>query len=242
MQPAKSQLLFLNRSVKLERYEGIAVVPTGETTRYLGYEIGTGELVNKNWAQRIRKIQRRLLTATRVATSVENRVLILNSIMLPSLLFTAIVFKLPRWAEKELHNLYKQFLWAHATMTESSRHKVNPGLLVTPKQAGGIGLAAVSVAVKTQRTKHAVAWLTQKPDKYFVAWRAWAFRGSPGRDEPIVTPSQAKLRAPPHRGRLPGRELQQELSERLTPTTNQQSKLIAWSSTHSTALLDRVAS
>ena len=82
VQPAKSQLLLLNRSVKLERYEGIAVVPTGETTRYLGYEIGTGELVNKNWAQRIRKIQRRLLTATRVAMSVENCVLILNSIVL----------------------------------------------------------------------------------------------------------------------------------------------------------------
>ena len=81
-----------------------------------------------------------------MATSVENRVPILNSIVLPSLLFTASVFDLPRWAEKELHNLYKNFLWEHATKTDNRRHKVNPGLLVTPRQAGGIDLIDFSVA------------------------------------------------------------------------------------------------
>uniref|UniRef100_M4C326 RxLR effector candidate protein n=1 Tax=Hyaloperonospora arabidopsidis (strain Emoy2) TaxID=559515 RepID=M4C326_HYAAE len=111
----------------------------GGTTRYLVYEIGTRDLEHKNWAIRIQKIQRPLLTATRVATSVENRVLILNSIVLPSLLFTASVFDIPDWAEKELRNLYKKFLWAHASTTDAMRHKVNPGLLVTPRQAGGGG-------------------------------------------------------------------------------------------------------
>ena len=52
------------------------VVPPGGTTRYLGFAIGTGGLNYKNWALRIQKIQRRLLTATHVATTVENRVLI----------------------------------------------------------------------------------------------------------------------------------------------------------------------
>ena len=54
--------------------------------------------------------QRRLLTAKRVATSVTNCVLILNSIMLPSIVFTAMVFDIPHWAELELDNSYKQFL------------------------------------------------------------------------------------------------------------------------------------
>uniref|UniRef100_A0AAV1UN62 Reverse transcriptase n=1 Tax=Peronospora matthiolae TaxID=2874970 RepID=A0AAV1UN62_9STRA len=99
----------------------------GCTARYQGYEIGTGELENENWALRIRKIQRRLLKATRVAASVENRVIILNSIVQPAKLFTSSVFEIPLRAEKELHNLYKQFLWAHATSTDARRHKVNPG-------------------------------------------------------------------------------------------------------------------
>ena len=43
IQSAKSQLILLNRSLKLERYAGIAGVATGDTTRYLCYEIGTGE-------------------------------------------------------------------------------------------------------------------------------------------------------------------------------------------------------
>uniref|UniRef100_A0AAV1V4U5 Reverse transcriptase n=1 Tax=Peronospora matthiolae TaxID=2874970 RepID=A0AAV1V4U5_9STRA len=148
-------------AVSLATWHEIDIVSPADTTKYLGYKVGTGELTNKNWAQRIRKIQRRLLTAIKVATSVKNRVLILNSIVLPSLLFTAIAFDLPRWAEVELSNLYKQFLWAHATSNERCRHKVNPGILVTPKKAGGVGLVPITVAIKTQRLKHAVVWLTQ---------------------------------------------------------------------------------
>ena len=98
---------------------------------------------------------------------------------------------------------------------ESSNHKVNPGLLVTPTHAEGIKLAAVSVTSKTQRTKHVVAWLTRKPGQYFAAWRVWAFRGSVRPDATLVPPLQAYLRASPHRIHSPGQELKQELGERL---------------------------
>ena len=79
--------------------------------------------------------------------------------MVSSIFFTAIVFESPRWEEKELHNLYKQFLRAYATTTESICHKVNSDILVTPKHAEDIGLAADSVAIKTQLTKRVIARL-----------------------------------------------------------------------------------
>ena len=116
-------------------------------------------MLNHNWAQRIRRSRRRLLTATSVATSVQNRVIILNTIILPAVLFTAAVFDIPAWASSELDKLYRQFLWQHASDVEVRRHKINPGLLVTPAQAGGVGLASFKVAIKTQRTKHALKWL-----------------------------------------------------------------------------------
>ena len=59
---------------------------------------------------------------------------------------------------------------------ESSHHKVNPGMLVTPTHAGGIKLAAVSVTSKTHRTKHVVAWLTRKPGQYFAACLSGQFK------------------------------------------------------------------
>ena len=116
--------------MSLPEYEGIPVLPHGETTRYLDHQVGTGALTEVNWAIRIRNVRRRLATATRVATSVSLRVLLLNVIMLPGILFTAAVFDIPHWAEEELRNLHKQFLWKHATATERSRHKVNPGIFV----------------------------------------------------------------------------------------------------------------
>lgn len=118
--------------------------------RYLGYAIGTGNLEFGALYYNAVKLQKRLFTAVKVATSVENRVLILNSIILPSILFTAAVFDTPEWARKDIHNLYQHFMGARATFTEAGRHKVNPGLLFTPKQAGRIGLASFKVAIKTQ--------------------------------------------------------------------------------------------
>ena len=127
VQRDKSQLIFLQRAISVAQYEGIAVFPAGQTTRYLGYAVGTGDLENQNWALRIQQIQRRLVTATRVATSVANRVLLLNSIVLPSILFTAIVFELPLWVEKELTNLYKQ-LFGHMRRRQTAAvTKSTPG-------------------------------------------------------------------------------------------------------------------
>ncbi|CAI5747527.1 unnamed protein product [Peronospora destructor] len=69
VQPTKSQIIFLNTAIRQLTYQGIAVVAPSTTTRYLGYQVGTGKLRNINWALRIKNAQRRLLTATRVAVS-----------------------------------------------------------------------------------------------------------------------------------------------------------------------------
>ena len=110
VQPRKNKLIFLNSSVDKAEFGGIPVLRHGDTTHYSGYFIGTGRLTEVNWAARIRNVQWRLATATQLATSVELRVLILNVIMLPSILFIAAVFELPAWAEQQLRNLQKQFL------------------------------------------------------------------------------------------------------------------------------------
>ena len=82
----------------MPEYRSVPVLQTEDTVRYLGYEVGTGDLQHRNWVLRIRTLQRRLFTASTIETSVENRVLILNSIILPSILFTVAVFDIPEWA------------------------------------------------------------------------------------------------------------------------------------------------
>lgn len=78
----------------------------GETVRYSGDAVGTGELTTANWAARVRNIQRRLAaSAARLATSVESKVLILNVIMLPAILFFGAVFEMPLSAQQQLMNL-----------------------------------------------------------------------------------------------------------------------------------------
>ena len=147
VQPAKSELIFLNTAVAISEFEGFTVLCHGQTTRYLGYQVGTVDLVHANWALRIRNVRKRLATAASLSTSVAVRIMLLNAIMLPAVLFTAAVFRLPQWARAELHNLQKQFLWQHSTSTDSSRHKVSPGLWYKPRGAGGTGLVSIDVAI-----------------------------------------------------------------------------------------------
>ena len=218
VQPRKSKLLLLNLTVKCEEVCGIPVLCHGDTTRYLGYLIGTGELTDVNWAARIRTVQRRLATATQLTTSVELRVLILNVIMLPSVLFTAAVFDIPAWAEKQLRNLQKQFLWNCSTSTEDTRHKVNPALLHTPKPAGGVGLASIVIACKTQRLKHAILWLTQRKDIYYSAWQAWFFGWTSCTGPAIISPLDVRSPRRSHSRRHTGKKFLQLLQPWLVPS------------------------
>ncbi|CAH0474837.1 unnamed protein product [Peronospora belbahrii] len=93
MQTTKSQIIFLNTAIRQLTYQGIAVVAPSTTTRYLGYQVGTGKLRSINSSLCFKKAQRRLLTATRASTTLEHRILILNAIVLPGILFTAVVFE-----------------------------------------------------------------------------------------------------------------------------------------------------
>ena len=74
-QPAKSVLFFLNTAVAVTNYEGLSVLQHGQTTWYVGYQVGTGVLLDANWALRIRNVQKRLAVAAGIATSVETRML-----------------------------------------------------------------------------------------------------------------------------------------------------------------------
>jgi hypothetical protein len=214
VQPTKSHVIFLN--TEIEMANGIPVLRHGDTVRYLGHAVGTGNLWDVNWAQRIRGVQRWLATAAQLATSVENRVLILNVIMLPSVLFTAAVFEMPDWAGNELRNIQKQFLWSHSTAKDAARHKVNPGLLYAPRQAGGVGLVSIDLASKTQLVKQTMLWLIQRRYAYYEAWKAWAWRGMASGQYQEVTPTELVRGRRTRKPKTPGDHLQQLLGEWLT--------------------------
>ncbi|RQM13698.1 hypothetical protein DD237_008305 [Peronospora effusa] len=108
VQPTKSQIIFSNTAIHQLTYQGIAEVAPSTTTRYLGYQ--KSSVIFINWAFHIKNALRRFLTATRVSTTLEHRVLMLNAIAPPSILSTAAVFGPPGWALTQLDHLYKQFL------------------------------------------------------------------------------------------------------------------------------------
>ena len=103
-------------------------------TRYLGYQMGSGDLVDANWALRIRHVRERLATAASLSTRVAVKIMLMNAIMLPAVLFTVAVSRIPQWARAELHHIQKKFLWqlqsqlrhvVHAERSEWNRTRLH---------------------------------------------------------------------------------------------------------------------
>ncbi|KAF1314926.1 Rxlr effector protein, partial [Globisporangium splendens] len=170
VQRTKSSYICLNTAVVHEQRCGIPVLKHGETVRYLGIQIGTGNITQANWEDRLQKLRTRLIIAAKVSNSVVGRVLILNSILLPSILFTVGYIKPPAKVVDQLVNLQKQFLWKSTLGTDGTRHKVSPFLLYLPVKEGGIGLCSIRLAVKRQEMRRTTRWLQRARDKYTEAW------------------------------------------------------------------------
>ncbi|KAF1313882.1 Rxlr effector protein, partial [Globisporangium splendens] len=170
VQPTKSSYICLNTAVVQEQRCGIPVLKHGETVRYLGIQIGTGNITQANWEDRLQKLRTRLIIAAKVSNSVVGRVLILNSVLLPSILFTVSYIKPPAKVVDQLVNLQKQFLWKSTLGTDGTRHMVSPSLLYLPVKEGGIGLYSIPLAIKRQAMRRTTRWLQRARDKYTEAW------------------------------------------------------------------------
>ncbi|KAF1336675.1 Rxlr effector protein, partial [Globisporangium splendens] len=174
VQPTKSSYISLNTAVVQEQRCGIPILKHGETVRYLGIQIGTGNITQANWEDRLQKLRTRLIIATKVSNSVVGRVLILNSVLLPSILFTAGYIKPPAKVVDQLVNLQKQFLWKSTLGTDGMRHKVSPSLLYLPVKEGGSsgqksnwGCCAIS---PKERSQHAQTRLYQTNNIHRLGW------------------------------------------------------------------------
>lgn len=157
--------------------DGFTVLSSTASTRQLGYWIGNRNTNSENWSIRIEKIQRRLRIATTITNSVAQRVTLLNAIALPAILFTGKQFIPSRNNLRKLVNLQKQFVWNGKASTETTKHKLNPALVYTQRDQGGLGLQDISLALRATRSNLAERWLQAKPDIYSVAWHAMAHPG-----------------------------------------------------------------
>jgi ribonuclease HI len=171
VQPAKSVAILLNTAYQLPSLRDIPLMPPHETTRYLGVQIGLSSPGRRNWSLLQAKIEKRLQLLRLTSSSFPHRIHILNTIILPAILFIS-QFHLPTPAELSaiLHQ-YKKYLWPHAS-GERLRWKINQATLSQPRALGGLGLRDPRVAIRRQAILHAQHWLLASRDKYWHARHA----------------------------------------------------------------------
>jgi hypothetical protein len=111
IQPNKSVVIPLNRAITATEAHGIPILQPGETARYLGVQVGVSNLRAINWEVKIRKVTKRLAIAKTLSNTFQIKVLILNTIILPSILYLAQHFLPNTEEQKEIDDLYKSYLW-----------------------------------------------------------------------------------------------------------------------------------
>jgi len=170
-QPTKSCYIPLNVAVNQRAFHAIPCLPHGSVTRYLGVNIGTGPLHDANWPTTIQALKVRLAVAAQLHLSVLERVQLLNTVMLPAVLYKAAYIPPDPTTITKLTNLQKNFLWTGLLSTSSTRHKLAPALVYLPRGAGGLGMFDIKIAVQTQAIQHAVEWLEEEESPYTIAWK-----------------------------------------------------------------------
>ncbi|TYZ57613.1 hypothetical protein PybrP1_008569, partial [[Pythium] brassicae (nom. inval.)] len=108
------------------RVRRIPVLQPRAATKYTGIQVRYGETVEVNRDKRIAGIKVQLVKAALISTSVVERVVILNAIVLPVILFTAQFSKVTDQTLQRLKNIQKKLLWDRELTTEGRRHTINP--------------------------------------------------------------------------------------------------------------------
>ena len=163
IQPRKCVGLWLNTAIVHAGWDGVPFLRQGETTRYLGVLVGTGDLHDANWNRRVATLQTRMGRASQVTTGLSGRAMILRCIWLPGILFTA-NFTFPDASTiAALHQARDVFVWRGHFDTATDKGKKVPvaaTVLQLPRREGGLGLPNVQDACETQAIRKVFRWAT----------------------------------------------------------------------------------
>ena len=77
------------------------------------------DFLSLNWNFRIEKLAKRLESWKFRALSLKGNSMIINTLALPDLWYTASVVPLPAWAEKRINRIIFDFLWLGKKMSKS---------------------------------------------------------------------------------------------------------------------------
>jgi ribonuclease HI len=149
------------------------------TTRYLGIEVGTGDLQAANWTKRLNTVKTRMGIASRIATGIADRIRVINAVSMPSILFTSKFFKPPKTAIADLKNLHRQYLWKGTTAGDHIRaHKIAIAIVHLPQRLGGMGMRNLDSAILKQAQMTIIRWNSRGRDKTWAAIDSLLFANS----------------------------------------------------------------
>ena len=143
VQPTKSKLISYYQFQKTT-YLNIPILQKNEIIRFLGIGIGLDISTSQAWEWFLTKTMKRLILLTQKTSSVQQRIILCQSIIQAQFRFYASYYFPTENIIKSLEQIQKNYIWHNiASKDIKNKHRLSKELLQASKKDGGLGLPSL---------------------------------------------------------------------------------------------------
>jgi hypothetical protein len=139
---------------------------TNKTIKSLGIYIGLDrkKMIQENFNLRLKKIESLLKTWGLRKMTIKGKIIIVNTLILPQLLYFCTVMYTPNWVIEQYNSLISQFIW------NQKPPKVKNSTLINTIECGGLKLQELEAKIKSLKLKW-ISKMLQETDN--VPWKTY---------------------------------------------------------------------
>jgi hypothetical protein len=166
MNKEKSEAIWIGATSNY-RHKPLGLKWSNKLIKSLGIYIGTDNrtMINENFNIAIKKIENLLSTWNLRKMTIKGKIIIVNTLLLPQLLYVCTVMHTPQWVIEQYNRLIANFIW------NGKPPKVKNTSLINTIENGGLKLQEIESKIKSLKLKWIIKMLspeTKAPWKSYL--------------------------------------------------------------------------
>ena len=139
---------------------GFRWIPRGQTTRYLGFQVGLDTTPAQQFLPVLASIRRKLAFWSTARLSLAGRALVVNQVLLATAWYVASCWCFSRSCVAQLRRLVRNFLWCGSDGSGTTRAPVAWQTVILPQAEGGLGVIDLKLQSQALLGKLVIRGLT----------------------------------------------------------------------------------
>lgn len=147
----KTEIMFLGKYRKSKPYISFKFIEMEKAMQILGIYLGhdRNTCINLNWNEKVKQIRSTTQQWKARHLTLRGKATVITSLIVSRIIYTLNVCKMPQQVEKQIRELYLQFLW------DNKPPKINFYTMISDKRNGGLNIPDITL----KRTAMRIKWV-----------------------------------------------------------------------------------